>query len=112
MPNIDLNLFKKTKVILNKNKNNNKITYLDQIKEIFSYYQNIPVEEVANIIIANYQKEYNISDIKRITLQQEKIQVELDYLRKIHNAIITKIPNIEFKEMLLLLLDHYTKTDN
>lgn len=110
---IDLIISFETKQILKSTKELEKITYINQIETSLNHIINLPVEEIANIIFDQYK---NIKKLKqkkeKITLNEEQIKGQLDFLRKVHLAISTKLSNLEFREMILLLLHHYFLNNN
>lgn len=103
--NIDFKVFSSDKEKMKEIKNLQKKTYALQLQSILKYYSTIPVEELANIIINSYEF---LHKEKKVTVTAKTVYFEglEDHLRKVYNALLTKIPRLEYKEMILLIVHH------
>lgn len=106
--NVDLRIFSDDKKTLKAVKEKQKTTYAMLIKSILTYYSSLPVEELAEIILEQHQKRAVRKET--VTIKESMINNESNHLRKVYNAILTKIPRLEFKEMLCILIHHFIET--
>lgn len=104
--NIDIKVFKSDKELLKKIKEKSKNTYTEQIKKILGSSCSAPVEKLAEKIIASYtnlkKERKDTITIKSIFIHNEEL-----HLRKVHSALLTKLPRLEYKEMILLIIHLY-----
>lgn len=102
---IDLYIDIKDKNKLRLNKENYSETYTNQINKIFNFFHSISVEDFAKIIFDIEELELPFEK-KVITLKSSQLN-HLDYLKKVYFALLTKIPRIEFKQMIMYMIHYY-----
>jgi len=106
--NVDLRIYSDDKKTLKGVKEKQKTTYATLIKSILTYYSSLPVEELAEIIL-DQQQERTVRQ-ETITIKESTISKESIHLRKVYNALLTKNPRLEFKEMLCIIFHHFIDT--
>lgn len=107
--NLDIPLQRTDKNKIMEIKKSSKRSYLEQLQEIFNYYEKISVELFADKVINNYDQLNDLKkDLVTITIKNELFTQE-EYFRKIHKAILTKLPQLEFKEMLIIMIAQFMK---
>jgi hypothetical protein len=107
---IDINIFYQDKEKLKKIKEASRKNYNFQIKNILVFYCSSPVEELANIVIDCYNSKVNDKSVI-VTLHSHIISNEELHLRKVYNALLTKIPRLEYKQMIKYLIHHYLENN-
>ncbi|WP_430510701.1 spindle assembly checkpoint component MAD1 [Gottfriedia solisilvae] len=103
--NYDLKIFTENKKSMQSTKDLTKETYSSQIMNILDHYRSVPVEKFADIIINIHEENIKLKK-STITIKQEHL-IHEDYYRKVYRAILTKLPRLEFKEMLLYMFYDY-----
>ncbi|HZH59652.1 MAG TPA: hypothetical protein VEY70_08765 [Metabacillus sp.] len=106
--NTDIHIFKDNKNKMTKIKQTQNKTYAQQTKEILFFYMNLPVEDLANLIINRY-KLNELFEKSTITIRTSFIKEELIHLHKVYKALLTKLPDLKFSQLLLYLFEDYFK---
>lgn len=100
--NIDIPISKSVKNEMIKTKELTSKSFSYQLKKIFSEAQRTKVENLAKDIICFY-KLRKIKSTTKITVRIDTVFDE-KYFRKIYYAILTRIPRLEFREMLSIII--------
>ncbi|MEB6550202.1 hypothetical protein MXL46_13990 [Heyndrickxia sporothermodurans] len=105
MTKIDISISKNSKAKMLKIKEKYNLSLTVQIKKILDYYNNLPIEKLANIVIDEIENYVQPKDTSTITINVESIKNEISHLRAFQTAINTKIMNLTFKNLLHFLID-------
>jgi hypothetical protein len=102
---IDLLITTSDKEKMKNNKENKNISLSEQINNVFNYFNNISVEDFANIMVSQHS---TLSNIKTTTLTvNKKHLIDNDYFIEINQSLKTKIPKLDYKRMVLLMINFY-----
>ncbi|MBU8732512.1 hypothetical protein KM915_20910 [Cytobacillus oceanisediminis] len=106
--NFDFYISSSSKNKMKRIKLTRKITYQDQTKSILKKYCSFPVEEIYKIIESNLNNLNNVNT-NLLTINRLDIEKENAHLRKVFNALLTKLPRLEYREFIFLLIeDHFS----
>lgn len=93
-------------------KRKNKLSLSFQLKMVFSKYTQLPIEDLVDIVENIYPEIKNDYKRSQITTGIRKFEESLQYFRKVHLALVTKFPRLEFNDLTSIIVHHHFRSIN
>lgn len=104
---IDLLITRQDKEIMQNRKKQTGETLSEQVGYVFKYFKKISVENVAEIVSSHIDV-INTFDETSLTINKKHLIYE-DHFIKIHQALKTQHPNLDYKRMILIMIHYYVR---
>jgi hypothetical protein len=109
---IEIHILVQDKNTLKEIKRKKKFSFAFQLEMIFSKYAQLPVEDLVIIVEKTYPEILKCHKHSQITTGIRKFEESFQYFRKIHLALITKIPRLEFNDLTSIIVYHHLRSKN